>query len=142
MYDIGIKLDLGDFFNDTDTPNFNTYVENEGFEEAIMPEADANMDYDSYIESEVILPRNGKEMSLAKVFIQIKDENGKLKGTYNNKSILDTRMYAIMFPHGAVYEYEANIIAENIYSKVDSNGHRTLLLKEDTDHMIQQWLYL
>ena len=39
-----------------------------------------------------------------------------------------------MFPDGAVCQYTANIIAENMYSQVDSNGHHTLLLKEITDH--------
>ena len=32
LYDIGIKSDLGDFFDDTDTPSFNPYVDNEGIE--------------------------------------------------------------------------------------------------------------
>ena len=39
-----------------------------------------------------------------------------------------------MFPDGAVCQYAADIIAENMYSQVDSNGHHTLLLKEITDH--------
>ena len=49
LYEIGIKSDLGDFFDDTDTHNFTTYVDNEGVEEPTMPEADAIADYDRYI---------------------------------------------------------------------------------------------
>ena len=49
LYDIGIKSDLGDFFDDTDTPSFTPYVDNDGVEEPIMPEADAIADYDRYI---------------------------------------------------------------------------------------------
>ena len=49
LYDIGINSDLGDFLNDTDTPNFTPYVENEGIEETTMPEADAIADYDRCI---------------------------------------------------------------------------------------------
>ena len=60
LYDIGIKSDLGDFFDDTDTPSFTPYVDNEGIEEPTMPEAEDIADYDRYIESEVLLPRNGK----------------------------------------------------------------------------------
>ena len=60
MYDIGIKSDLGGFFYDIDTPNFTPYVENEGIEEPTMPKSDATADYDRYIESKVLLPRNGK----------------------------------------------------------------------------------
>ena len=33
-----------------------------------------------------------------------------------------------MFPDGTVCQYVANIIEENMYSQVDSNGHRTLIL--------------
>ena len=60
LYDIGMKSDLGDFFDDTDTPSFTPYVDNEGIEEPTMPEAEDIADYDRYIESEVLLPSNGK----------------------------------------------------------------------------------
>ena len=43
-------------------------------------------------------------------------------------------VYDIMFTDGAVCQYAENIIAENMYSQVDSNVHHTLLLKEITDH--------
>ena len=39
-----------------------------------------------------------------------------------------------MFPDGAICQYAANVIAESMYSQVDSNGHHTLLLKEITNH--------
>ena len=64
----------------------------------------------------------------------VKNKDGKVKGTYNNNPILDTRVYNVMFLDGALCQYAANIIAENMYSQVGSNGHRTLLLKEITDH--------
>ena len=134
MYDIGIKSYSGEFLNDTDTPNLTPYVENEGIEEPTTPEADAIADYDRYIKSELLLPRNGKEMSSAEVVSRVKDKNGKLKGTYNKNTILDTRVYDIMFPYGAVCQYAENIIAENMFYQVDCNGHHTLLLKEITDH--------
>jgi hypothetical protein len=37
--------------------------------------------------------------------------------------MLDIRIYDVMFPDGVVQQYAANIIAENIYSQVDSDGH-------------------
>ena len=134
MYNIGIKSDLGDFFGDTDTPSFAPYVENECIEEPTMPEANYIADYDIYIESEVVLPRNGKEMSSSKVVSRLKDKYVNVKGTYNKNPILNTRVYDVMFPYGAVCQYAANIIADNMYSQVDSNGHHNLLLKEITDH--------
>ena len=73
-------------------------------------------------------------MSSAKVFSWVKDKDVKVKGNYNKNSILDTRLYDVMFPDGAVCKYAANIIAENMYSKVDSNVHNTLLLMEITDY--------
>ena len=73
-------------------------------------------------------------MSSEKVVSRVKDNNGKLKGTYNKNPILDTRAYNVMFPDGAVFQYVENIIAENMFFKVDSNGHQTLLLKKITDH--------
>ena len=49
LYDIGIKSDLGDFFDDIDTPNFTPYVGSEGIEEPTMPEADDIVYYERYI---------------------------------------------------------------------------------------------
>ena len=72
LNDIGTKSDLEDFFDDTDTLTFTPYIYNEGIEDPSMPEADAISDYDRYIESEVILPRNGKELSSAKVVSRVK----------------------------------------------------------------------
>ena len=55
-------------------------------------------------------------MSSTKLFIPVKDKNGKVKGTYNKNPILDTRVHNVMFPDGVVCQYEENIIAENMYS--------------------------
>ena len=73
-------------------------------------------------------------MSSEKVVNWVKDKDGKVKGTYKNNPILDTTVCNVIFPDGAVCQYTENIIAENMYSKVDSNGHHNLLLKEITDH--------
>ena len=126
-------MDLGDFFDDTYTPSFTPYVDSEGIEKPTMPEADDIEGYDRYKESELLLPRNGKEISLAKVVIRVKYKDGKVKGTYKNNPILYTRVYGVIFLDGAVCQYVTNIIADNMYSQYDSNGHYTLLLKEITD---------
>ena len=73
-----------------------------GIEEPTMPKTDAIADYDRYIESEVLLPINGKETISAKVVSWVKDKYGKVKGTYNKNTILDTRVYNVMFPDEAV----------------------------------------
>ena len=99
-----------------------------------MPEDDSIADYDRYIEYEVLLPRNGKEISSEKVVSRVKDKYGKLIGTYSTNPILDTRVYDFMFPGGGVCQYAENIIAHIMYSKVDSNGHNTILLTKITNH--------
>ena len=109
-------------------------MENKGIEEPTMSEVYAIVNYNRYIEYEVLLPSNGKEMSSAKVVIWVKDKNRKVKETYNKNCIIDTRVYDVMFPDGAVFQYVANIIADHMYSQIYPNGRHTLLLKEITDH--------
>ena len=60
-------------------------------------------------------------MSSAKGINRVKDKNGNVKGLYNKYPILDTRVYVVIFSDGAVSQYAANVIAENMYSQVDSN---------------------
>ena len=86
-------------------------------------------DLDLYLTAEVLLPQNGEHMQAARVISRAKDAEGKVIGTYNNNPILDTRVYDVMFPDGAVQQYSANIIAENLYSQVDEEGHRYQLME-------------
>ena len=64
----------------------------------------------------------------------VKDKDGKVKGNYNKNPILNTRVYDVMFPDVAVCHYAAIVIADNMYSQIDSNGHHTLILKEITEY--------
>jgi len=57
-----------------------------------------------------------------------------VNGSYDTNPILNTRLYDVMFPDGSVQAYGANIIAENLYSQVDEDGHRYQLLKMIVDH--------
>ena len=56
-------------------------MDNEGIEEPTMPGTNAIADYDRYIKTEVLLPRNGKEISPAKVVSRVKDKYVNVKGT-------------------------------------------------------------
>ena len=62
------------------------------------------------------------------------DRNGNPIVAYNSISILNTRIYEVMFPGGSVQKFEANIITENMYSQVDEDKHRYMLLDEIIDH--------
>jgi hypothetical protein len=61
-------------------------------------------------------------------------EDGNPIGKRNANPILDTREYEVEMPDGSVAEYAANVIAENLYSQVDSEGRQFLILSEITDH--------
>ena len=99
-----------------------------------MPEADSFPDYDEYINNEVLLPQDGEYMKAARVIQRTKDDQGKIRGSHNPNPILDTRIYDVMFPDGAIQQYAANIIAENMYNQVDNEGYQHLLLDCITDH--------
>ena len=57
-----------------------------------MTEVDGFDNYDQFIESEVLLPKNGVEMSTANVISRVKDKDVKVKGKYHKNPILDTRV--------------------------------------------------
>ena len=47
--------------------------------------------------------------------------------------ILDTRMYEVEYQDGHTAALSANLIAENIFSQVDEEGNRSVLLDEIVD---------
>jgi len=103
--------------------------------EAEKPEIDTITPevYDSLISAEVILPQ-GDILVPATVTSRKRDSNGNPIGIPNNNPLLDTRVYEVTFPDGHTDAYAANIIAQNIYSKVDPEGNRYRLLEEIINH--------
>ena len=99
-----------------------------------MPDADNIPDLDQYLHAEVLLPKDGKHMQAAQVIGRSTDDNGIPIGEYDANPILNSRVYDVMFPDGSVQQYAANIIAENVYSQVDEEGHRYIMLDEIVDH--------
>ena len=92
-------------------------------------------EFDAYIGAQVVLPsRDGESIVLTKVINRKRDANGKVIGTANPNPILDTRVYQVEYPDGAVSEFSANIIAENILSQVDSDGFNYSFLSEILGH--------
>jgi hypothetical protein len=43
-------------------------------------------------------------------------------------------MDEVKFPGGQTEAFSANIIAENMFSQIDKEGHQSVLLKEIVDH--------
>ena len=124
--DLDDPTSVMDFDPDTFTP-----YEDEVEAPAVMPQADMvdssgkllNQQSLTHllINAEVLLPQ-GEEEQMAKVIRRVVDSDGRVHGTFNENPILNTLVYEVEFPDGAVKEYAANVIAENILRQVDSTG--------------------
>ena len=60
--------------------------------------------------------------------------DGEPIGRAHANPLFDTREYEVEFTDGTHERYQANVIAENMYAQVDSEGNEYLLLSEITDH--------
>ena len=60
------------------------------------------------------------------------DDTSTGKGGYN--SMHDKSLYEVEYPDGTTEQLSANIIAENVMSQVESEGHHYQVLTEVTDH--------
>ena len=90
---------------------------------------------DPYLKSELAIPRIGFESpQLAKVTKRLKADNGDPIGTAHDNPLLDTRSYIVEYLDGHEEAMHANLIAEHMYSQVNENGERNLLLNEITSH--------
>lgn len=107
------------------------------FDNPDVPEADAEFDpdsYDSYLNMELALERDDTTPEFAKVTKRMKDAAGDPIGTAHDNPILDTRLYEVEYLDGHKAALSANIIAENILSQVDHDGHRQMLFEAIIDH--------
>ena len=59
---------------------------------------------------------------------------GHLFGTAHSHLLLDTHLYEVEVDDGTVNQYFAYIIAENLYSQVDSESSEFMILKEISNH--------
>ena len=79
-----------------------------------MPEVDSYDDFDVYVGAEVLLSKNGKVMQATKVLGWSTDIEGNPIGTYDLNPMINTRVYVVMFPDGAIQQYSAKLIAESL----------------------------
>ncbi len=89
--------------------------------------------FDGYLNASVMLPRGG-EVLKAQVVSCKRDVNGNPIGKAHSNPILDTREYVVEFEDGAQEIYSANLIAENMYAQIDSEGRQHALLSEIVDY--------
>ena len=89
---------------------------------------------DMMIGIEVLLPSGEESQTLCKVLRRSVDQEGKTTGVYDNDPALSTMIYDVKFPDGAVKQYGANVIAQNVLEQVEDDGHFTVKLKQIVDH--------
>ncbi len=64
----------------------------------------------------------------------MKGEDGRPIGRRDDNWIKDTRQYEVELSDGTTQEFYANVIAENMFAQVDSEGHEYEILDEIIDH--------
>ena len=99
--------------------------------------------HDRLIHVDVTLQRNNQLMQ-GKVKGRSLAPNSIIIRYYNDNLVLNTLIYDVEFPDGEVREYAANIIVENLLTRVDYNGYITMALdyildfeKDDTTYGIK-----
>jgi hypothetical protein len=116
------------------TPEFEVYEDDDSKPMPTVEIDDYDPDtYEGYITAQVLLPK-GDEFQIGTVVRRRAGKDGNPVGKSDQNPIMDTRVYEVEFADGEVLEYAANIIAENLYSQVDSEGCRFVLLDSIVDH--------
>jgi hypothetical protein len=96
--------------------------------------------YENMIYAEIMIPK-GDGTIVGKVIKRAKGEDGKPIGLRNSNPLLDTREYKVLMPDGGTVSYTASVIAENLYSQVDSEGRQFLMLDKISDHRKHKTAY-
>ena len=89
--------------------------------------------YDEYIGAQLLIPKGDGRVQ-GTIVKRSKGNDGNPIGRRHENPFLDTRQYEIELSDGTTEEYYANVIAENLFSQVDSEGRQYLLMKEISDH--------
>ena len=101
----------------------------------IKHEPELHLDYDNYINMDIGLPR-GDDGNVMRATVKRRavDVDGKPISRPSNNPIIDTRLYDVEFLDGTMETISTNVIAENLLSQVNQEGHRQLMLDEIIDH--------
>jgi hypothetical protein len=119
---------LGQYIQDVDISN------DEPEQQMALVHDDYTADaYDQYLGAELITVYQGK-YNHAVVNKRLRDPFGNPIGKRHDNPKLDTRMYQVEMQDGAILEYTANMIAENLHSQIDEEGKRYLIFKAIIDH--------
>ena len=75
----------------------------------------------------------GKELTTGRVKCHALGPEGKVVGKYDDNPFLNSMTYEVEFVDGQVQKYSANVIAENMLTRVDSEGLSTTLMEGIVD---------
>ena len=90
---------------------------------------------DDYINMKMELARKGHEcIERATVKRRALDVDGRPIGSRHNNPLLDSRVFEVEYEDGTIEPMLANVIAENILSQVDDEGHKQIMMDEIIDH--------
>jgi Reverse transcriptase (RNA-dependent DNA polymerase) len=110
-----------------DTPNVNTGDIN------IIQNNDQVRGPDLFQDAEIILP-HGDRNEIAKVIGRKRNQDGNYIGRAHKNPKLDSRIFTVRFADGEEKDVSFNILAEHLYSQVDSEGNQYRLFREIINH--------
>ncbi len=90
--------------------------------------------YDQFLGAEVAIPDQKGSKTMARVTKRVRDNDGNPRGTHTNNPLTNTSLYEVEFTDGHTEELQYNVIAENMMSQIDSEGHHYQILSEISDH--------
>ena len=106
-----------------------------------IPEADDTFTPDTfedvYVNKEVAIQRGAgveDDVQYGRVTKRMRDANGIPIGKASDNPRIDTREYEVEFQDGHLESLSANLIAQNLYSQIDDEGKRHILLDDIVDH--------
>ena len=88
--------------------------------------------FNKYLGAKFLVNDNGKPVP-AKVLKRARDNDGEPIGKTHPNPLLDTCAYDCKMHDGTVYRYNANVIAEKVFSQCNNEGWRQVM-REITDH--------
>ena len=106
----------------SNTPSGEEYVDMKTDERPKQDDID-NESYDKYIGAEVMIDVPGEGASRVTINRRVENANGKKAVRYHRNPLMDTHEYELEYDDGTQDQYFANIIAENLYLQIDSEGH-------------------
>ena len=88
----------------------------------------------SYLGMELGIRRDDEGLQHARVKRRAVEQDVRLIGRQRNNPLLDSQRYKVEYLDGTTEVLTDNIIAENLLSQVDDQGHRHLMIDEIEDH--------